>query len=205
MSEAAPAIDLLTLMADVETDIECRRYLEELRWRDGVICPRCRGKSISRIQKRGQFDCDKCRYQFSVTAGTLFHDSHLPLPKWFVAVYLLCESKKGMSANQLRRILKVSYKTAWYLCHRIRAAMAEANHLRGDVHTSAVENGMSPFKRSIVGSFHQVSAKHIDRYFDEFEWRVNNRKNRYAFRDTMLRLIGAQALPYKGLTRTASP
>jgi transposase-like protein len=56
--------------------------------------------------------CDACRYQFSVTAGTLLHDSHLPLWKWFLAVYLMCESKKGMNANQLKRMLGVSYKTA---------------------------------------------------------------------------------------------
>jgi transposase-like protein len=62
-----------------------------------------------------------------VTAGTIFNDSHLPLWKWFLCVYLLCESRKGMSANQLKRTLGISYKTAWYLCHRIRAAMTEAN------------------------------------------------------------------------------
>jgi transposase-like protein len=60
--------------------------------------------------------------------GTIFHDSHLPLPKWFAATYLLCESRKGMSANQIKRMLGISYKTAWYLCHRIRAAMTEAEH-----------------------------------------------------------------------------
>ena len=74
---------------------------------------------------RKQFDCDSCRYQFSVTAGTIFHDSHLPLPKWFAAVYLMCESKKGMSALQLKRTLHTGYQTAWYLCHRIREAMKE--------------------------------------------------------------------------------
>ena len=82
---------------------------------------------ISRIKERNQFDCDNCRYQFSITAGTIFNDSHLPLWKWFLCVYLLSESKKGMSANQLKRILGVSYKTAWYLCHRVRAAMKEVN------------------------------------------------------------------------------
>src|SRR5205807_10376558 len=77
--------------------------------------------------KRHQYDCDACRYQFSVRVGTVFHDSHLPLWKWFVATYLVCESKKGISANQLKRTLGVSYKTAWYLCHRIRSAMVEAS------------------------------------------------------------------------------
>jgi transposase-like protein len=86
-------------------------------------CARCGGKAISRIRKRNQFDCDSCRYQFSVTAGTFFHESHLPLWKWFLAVYLTCESKKDISSKQLQRTLGVSYKTAWYLAHRIRAAM----------------------------------------------------------------------------------
>ena len=79
--------------------------------------------SVSEIHDRDQWDCNSCRYQFSVTSGTIMHRSHLPLRKWFLAIYLMCESKKGMSANQLKRTLGVAYKTAWYLCHRIREAM----------------------------------------------------------------------------------
>jgi transposase-like protein len=120
-------MDMMKLMEAFDTEPECRVYLEELRWPDGISCPRCGGKTISRIKARDQFDCDACRYQFSVMSGTIFHDSHLPLPKWFVATYLLCESRKGMSANQISRTIRVSYKTAWYLCHRIRAAMTEAS------------------------------------------------------------------------------
>src|SRR6185437_14539188 len=120
-------MDISKLMVDYDTEAECRTYLEELRWRDGITCPRCGGKTISRIKARDQFDCDSCRYQFSVMSGTIFHDSHLPLPKWFIATFLICESRKGMSANQMKRILGVSYKTAWYLCHRIRAAMKEVS------------------------------------------------------------------------------
>src|SRR5881628_3333613 len=118
-------MNLPQLVADFQSEEKCRAYLEALRWRDGVSCPRCASRKISRIAKRGQFDCDSCRYQFSVTAGTIFHDSHLPLWKWFLAVYTIGESKKGISANQLKRMLGVSYKTAWYLCHRIRAAMVD--------------------------------------------------------------------------------
>lgn len=285
-----------------ETDEECRTYLEELRWPKGIACPRCNGTTISRIKGRRVFDCDGCRYQFSVTAGTLFHDSHLPLPKWILAIYLMCESKKGISANQLKRILKVSYKTAWYLCHRIRAAMADMNaaqlsgvelgetsvggkragvgsdnrihkslvlaaiergggvrirtagkmqrnkeilhgfakevkenvsddaasiytdegrgyggvgdentthqtvnhsikeYVPDDVHTNTVESVFSLFKGSLAGSFHQISAKHLDRYLDEFSFRHNNRKNRMMFRDTLMRLCNGKALPYDKLT-----
>jgi transposase-like protein len=106
-------------------DSKCRAYLEALRWPKGVYCARCGSDKISRIHDRDQYDCDSCRYQFSVTAGTVFNDTHLPLWKWFLAVYLMCESKKGVSASQLGRSIKVAYKTAWYLCHRIRKAMAE--------------------------------------------------------------------------------
>jgi len=70
--------------------------------------------------------CGECDYQFGVTVGTLFQDSHLPLVTWFMAVLLLCEARKGMSANQIKRTLGITYKTAWYLCHRIRAAMVES-------------------------------------------------------------------------------
>jgi len=73
-----------------------------------------------------RFECVGCEYQFTVTSGTIFHDSHLPLPVWFMAVLLLCEAKTGMSAMQIKRTLGIAYKTAWYLCHRIRAAMATA-------------------------------------------------------------------------------
>jgi transposase-like protein len=122
-------MDMGKMMIESDTESECRAYMEELRWPDGIECPRCKGRTISRIKARDQFDCDSCRYQFSVMSGTIFHDSHLPLPKWFIATFLLCESRKGMSANQMKRILGVSYKTAWYLCHRIRAAMHE-QHLQ---------------------------------------------------------------------------
>jgi transposase-like protein len=123
------AIDLCELVDRCGDDQKCRNYLEHLRWKDGVTCPKCLGTRVSSILKRDQFDCDSCRYQFSVTAGTIFHDTHLPLTKWFLAVYLICQSRKGMSANQLKRMLRINYRTAWYLCHRIRHAMIEAQPL----------------------------------------------------------------------------
>ena len=116
--------NLLTLIDDYSTDTRCRELLERLRWPSGVACIRCGSFSVSEIENRPQYDCNDCRYQFSVTAGTIMHDSHLPLRKWFIAIYLMCESKKGVSALQLKRTLGVAYKTAWYLCHRIRKAMA---------------------------------------------------------------------------------
>jgi len=108
------------------TDDRCRELLERLRWPEGVECPRCKDRRVSRMKDYARFECVGCEYQFTVTSGTIFHDSHLPLPVWFMAVLLLCEAKKGMSAMQVKRTLGIAYKTAWYLCHRIRAAMATA-------------------------------------------------------------------------------
>lgn len=108
------------------TEKRCREFLRRLRWPNGVECPRCKGKDIARLEGYDKFWCSECDYQFSVTVGTVFQDSHLPLEKWFIATYLMCESRKGISANQIKRTLGVSYKTAWFLCHRIRHAMKEA-------------------------------------------------------------------------------
>ncbi|MGA2457495.1 MAG: IS1595 family transposase [Terriglobales bacterium] len=113
------------------TDEDCREILTRLRWPEGVECPRCKNRNVWWVDSRKQFTCSECSYQFSVTTGTIFNDSHLALPLWFMAVLLLCEAKKGMSALQLKRTIwgehKGSYKTAWYLCHRIRAAMKEVD------------------------------------------------------------------------------
>ncbi len=119
-----PNINLAQLTEQFGTDAKCRKALEQLRWKDGAECPRCASKATP-IANRDQFDCDSCHYQFSVTSGTIFHDSHLSLWKWFITVALLCEAKTGMSACQIQRTIGVSYKTAWYLTHRIRAAMQE--------------------------------------------------------------------------------
>jgi transposase-like protein len=286
-------LDLPTLIEQFGTEEKCRDFLEKLRWPDGVECPRCGSDSVSRIESRKQFDCNACRYQFSVTAGTVFHDSHLPLWKWFLAIYLIGESKKGMSHKQLERTLGVSYKTAWYLGHRIRSAMEEdspiplrgiveidetwiggkssepwvnktmilgaverggkvrlrvqtgrnraalhgmvedtvspdaeaiytdsapvwgdlsdadtkhekVNHhaeewVRAQVHTNTVEGVWSLLKRSVVGTYHQLSAKHLPAYLDEVAFKFNNRANPYLFRDTVLRLIDGETLPFRQL------
>jgi transposase-like protein len=209
--------NLINLIEKYGNDEKCRHYLEGLKWHDGIKCPRCSSDKISRIRARGQFDCDSCRYQFSVTAGSIFHDSHLPLRKWFLAVYLMCESKKGISANQLKRSLAISYKTAWYLCHRIRKAMQEGNprllsdtmhetvnhhakeYVRGDVHANGIDGFWSLFKRSVVGSYHQISTKHLDSYLDEFEWRLNERDNPNLFRDTLTRLLNSPKMEFREL------
>lgn len=109
-----------------------RAHLEATRWPNGPECPHCGGvERISRIEanpakkvRAGLLFCGDCRQQFSVTVGTVFEDSKLPVHKWVYAIHLICASKKGISSKQLERVLKVSYKTAWFMSHRIRAAMA---------------------------------------------------------------------------------
>lgn len=125
---------LPALVAQFSDETKCHFYLEGLRWPNGVVCPgrliwdgtreKCGSKKISRIPSRRLFQCLDCGYQFSVRTATIFEDSKLPLWKWFVAVFMMAESKKGISAKQIERMLAVAYKTAWFLCHRIRQAMA---------------------------------------------------------------------------------
>ena len=296
------SINLVSLIEKYGDDDKCREALEKIRWPDGVACPRCGDCSVSELREYDKWDCNSCRYQFTVTAGTIMHGSHLPLFKWFLAIYLMVESKKGISALQMKRTLGVAYKTAWHLCHRIREAMgndpftgptlfgvvevdetfvgglqsgkgrgpysttnksivvgavqrdgkirlehientrkatlhdfirrtvkdeAQAIHtdeflsytgigdhntrhetvqhnlnewVVGDVHTNSVEGVWSLFKRSIMGSFHKISAKHMDRYLEELEWRFNNRDNPFIFRDTLRRIMDTDALTYEALT-----
>jgi len=118
-------VDINTMFA---TDAKCRELLTRLRFPEGPRCLRCKGPVALLETEKHLFYCKDCDYQFSVTAGTVFNDSHLPLTKWFVATLLLCEAKKGMSACQIQRTLGIgSYKTAWYLCHRIRHAMTQTD------------------------------------------------------------------------------
>src|SRR5580700_12335974 len=120
-------MNLAELMKDFADESKCRAYLEALRWPNGVTCLHCKAAKVYPIAGRGQYVCASCQYQFSVTVDTIFHDTHLPLVTWFLATLLICEAKKGMSACQTQRSLGIkTYKTAWYLCHRIRKAMLEA-------------------------------------------------------------------------------
>jgi transposase-like protein len=122
---------LLDLNRLFDSDDKCRELLVRLRWPNGPECPRCHAPAVELATEKQLFYCKDCDYQFTVASGTIFNDSHLPLTIWFIATLLLCEAKKGMSAHQLKRTIwgqhKGSYKTAWYLCHRIRAAMKEVD------------------------------------------------------------------------------
>lgn len=116
-------------------DDEAREYLESLRWANGIVCPHCgvigeHYKIESEVARRGLYKCRDCRKQFTVTVGTVFERSKIGLHKWLLATYLMCSSKKGISSHQLHRTLGVTYKTAWFMTHRIREAMQDPNFLK---------------------------------------------------------------------------
>lgn len=106
--------------------------IESLMWPEGPVCPHCGGadrqhKIKANPEKRvriGLHKCGHCRKQYTVKVGTIFEDSKLPLTKWLMAIYMMCSSKKGVSAKQIQRSLGISYKAAWFMCHRVREAMA---------------------------------------------------------------------------------
>jgi transposase-like protein len=112
-----------------QSESAARDYLEQLRWPNGPVCPHCSATKIYRLKvkgtKREVLKCAKCRKQFSVTVGTIFEDSHIPLTSWLQAMQIMCSSKKGFSAHQLHRMLGITYKSAWFMAHRIRHAMAQ--------------------------------------------------------------------------------
>lgn len=154
---APKALTLVTLGRLAET--EARTLLESIRWPHGPVCAHCGGAYVTRLNgaaaRPGTFQCNAgaCRGQFTVTLGTIFEDSHIPLHKWVLAFALMCSSKKGISALQLKRNLDLgSYKTAWFMAHRIRYAMAHGP-LKPPLLTGTVEvdetyvGGVAPGKR----------------------------------------------------------
>jgi len=127
-------INLHELASHFNNEDAARQLLEHLRWPSGPVCPHCGATDVYRLEgkatstkpvRKGVLKCKACRKQFTVTVGTIFEDSHIPLHKWLLAIQLLCSSKKGMSAHQLHRILSVTYKSAWFMAHRIRYAMSQ--------------------------------------------------------------------------------
>jgi transposase-like protein len=291
-------VDINTLFP---TEDKCQELLVRLRWPEGPRCLRCNGPAVELETEKRLFYCKDCDYQFSVASGTVFNDSHLPLTKWFLTTHLLCEAKKGMSACQIQRTVGMSYKTAWYLCHRIRHAMAQAdkpmldgqvemdvtyvggknrgqgkearwenknvvvgirkrngdlrffhskdaksgtlakfirenisedvevmftddapanpvamrkagvknhktiNHsagsyVNGDIHTNTVESAFSLLKRGIMGTWHKISAKHLQAYLNEMSFRFDRRNNPNLFVDTLQHMVTASVLTFQKLT-----
>ena len=273
-------------------------HLSRIRWPEGPVCVHCQSKKIYTLNvagtKRVVLKCATCRKQFSATVGTIFERSHIPLNKWFMAFQLMASSKKGMSAHQLHRMLDLTYKSAWFLAHRIRHVMKQTpfggklggiveadetyiggksrgrgqvknkmpvfalverggkvrsfsmplvnatnlkrairehveksstlmtdelpgyknigkefadhqsvNHsnkeyVRGNVTTNTVEGYFSLLKRGLTGTYHHVSARHLHRYLDEFNFRYNARKEDDATRNFLaVKRIEGKRLQYR--------
>jgi transposase-like protein len=127
-------LTLVQMMARFATEDAARKYFEQMRWPEGVACPHCGNVDSARIYtvtpnpakkiRAGLYKCAECLDSFTVTVGTVMEDSHIPLQKWLLAFYMMCASKTQVSALQLQRQLELgSYRTAWFMCHRIRFAL----------------------------------------------------------------------------------
>ncbi|MBE6452127.1 MAG: IS1595 family transposase [Alphaproteobacteria bacterium] len=111
---------LIDFFQKYPTEEDAAKFFENLRWKNGVVCPYCGSIHVSKCGKPMPYRCKKCRKHFSVRVGTMLEDSKLPLQKWLLAIYILVNSKKGVSSIQLAEYLNCTQKTAWFLAHRIR-------------------------------------------------------------------------------------
>ena len=133
---------------------KAREHLEAIRWPNGPVCPHCGSQRHYKLQGKahrpGLLKCADCKKQYSVTVGTVFERSKIPLTKWLMATHLMCSSKKGFSAHQLHRTLGVTYKTAWFMAHRIREAMRDTStaQLGGEGTSGIVEADETYFGRT---------------------------------------------------------
>ena len=139
-TKSAPKdLTLIQLFDRLGTDDKARKHLESVLWKNGIVCPKCKCNDQDKFSdiapneaaktRAGLRWCSNCKDKFTVTIGTIFEDSHIPLRKWLIAWYLLCSSKKGISSLQLQRLLELgSYRTALFMAHRIRYALKETGY-----------------------------------------------------------------------------
>lgn len=149
-------ITLVALARQYSDDNKARKLLESWRWPNGAVCPRCDCKEAYKIKSHkdsankvrpGLYKCKACRKPFTVTVGTIFEDSHIGLGTWLMAFFLISSSKKGMSAHQLHRMLGITYKSAWFMAHRIRYTIGQnpmQNLLNGEVEADETYVGGKP-------------------------------------------------------------
>ena len=134
----AEDLNLITLAREYSDEAKARALFESWRWPKGPVCPHCKHDEVYTITSKettkasnkarpGLYCCAACRKTFTATVGTVLEDSHIPLSKWVMAIFILCSSKKAVSALQFSRMLGLSYKTAWFMCHRIRFAMGDSH------------------------------------------------------------------------------
>jgi len=163
-TEEKEELNLVTLAQEYADEDKARGLLESLLWPDGAVCPHCKNhkeKAIYKLQskdgsktkvRKGLYKCGACRKPFTVTVGTIFEASHIPISKWLMAFFIICSSKKSISANQLSRMLKTTYKAAWFMAHRLRFAVSPEMPLRkllkGDVEVDETFVGGKGFRCS---------------------------------------------------------
>ena len=135
----ADDLNLISLAREYQDEDKARELFESWRWPNGKpICPHCKNdgtaKTISKLApkvgprstvRKGLYFCGACRKPFTATVGTVMESSHIPISTWMMAFFLICSSKKSISAHQLHRMLKITYKTAWFMAHRIRFAFGD--------------------------------------------------------------------------------
>ena len=134
------------------------KYLESMLWKDGVVCPYCKGKEISKKTRMHFYRCRECRKDFTVRVGTIFERSHIPLQKWMLAMYLIVTARKGISSLQLSKEIGVRQSTAWFLGHRIREAcgnqifeMMEGINESDEVYIGGLEKNRHEWKKKNLG------------------------------------------------------
>jgi transposase-like protein len=291
-------MNIVQIYKQFPTEEDCICHIEQVRWHGTPICPYCGSDRVSANEHRHH--CNGCNTSFSVTVKTIFHHTHLPLQKWFLALSLVLNAKKGLSARQLARDLEVNKNTAWFMGMRIRNAMFEQGELlrgivemdetyiggkqkgtlrkagfgdsnklivvgirqRGgpvrffhaedaksgtlaryiqenisqdvdvivtdeyrpyrkavgkarhetvnhsakeyvrfgtDIHTNTVESAFSLLKRGIIGTWHRLSAKHLQAYLDEMSFRFDRRNRSDLFLDTLRHMVTADPMTFEEL------
>lgn len=285
-------MNIIQVYKQFPTQESCIRHLEQIRWNGKPTCPYCKSSKHSPMKDGLRYHCNSCNTSYSVTVGTIFHKTHVDLQKWFLAVSMMINALKGMSARQLARDIEVNKNTAWYMAMRIRRAMLtngdllrgivemdetyiggkprkgatkkgtlkrgrgtnktsvvgmierggdvvarvsgvlnskrlmslvrqnvdcddatlmtdeyrayspmhriishksvdhQTGYVNGNIHTNSIEGFWALLKRGIVGQYHKVSVKHLQRYIDEFAYRFNNRRNPEIFNMTILQAVG---------------
>lgn len=171
MNDEVEEITLAKLAMEYSDSRKARELLESLLWPKGAVCGHCDSKRVFRLKanpkskspvREGVWKCGDCRKQFTVTIGTIFHNTKVPISKWVMATFILCSSKKGISAHQLHRMIGVTYKTAWFMFHRLRHAMKQgplAETMKGIVEIDDAYMGGTPEPgkgRSGRGTKHKV-------------------------------------------------